>query len=381
MPPRRLSSVDGKLADPYGDGYNRSRVNRRGIERGKSWMKLSILDYSEIRAEASPETAMAETLQLAQAAERWGYHRFWVSEHHGNRVLAGSAPEILVSALGASTEGRIRIGSGGIMLPMHSPFKVAESFSVLAALYPGRIDLGVGRSTGGRAETSAALLDGRSGSFSRYSEQVARLAAYVRGTPAPGAGLGGQAVVTPRAASGPELWLLGSSEGGAEIAAASGMGLAFGHFIRGRAGREAVQAYRDRFVPAATGDQPRVLVSLFAVCGRDAAEAELLASVFDDYLLDIGEGGRLQRVPTVEEVQGRSYTEEQRQKIRAGRARMVVGDPAGVRRQLIALADLYGADELMLATVSPDVQAKLRMYELLAEAMQLKAQPEDPAQP
>ena len=335
-------------------------------------MKLSILDYSEIRAGASPETALAETVGLAKAAEQWGYHRFWVSEHHGNRVLAGSAPEILVSALGSSTAGRIRIGSGGIMLPMHSPFKVAESFSVLSALYPGRIDLGVGRSTGGRAETSAALLDGRSGSFSRYPEQVSRLAAYVRGEQAESAGFGGQAVVTPRPASSPELWLLGSSEGGAEIAAASGMGLAFGHFVRGRAGREAVQAYRERFVPPVSGAKPRVLVSLFAVCGRDDEEAEHLAAVFDDYLLDIGEGGRLKAVPTLEEVQTRSYTEEQRQIIRAGRARMVVGGPASVRRQLIELADLYGADELMLATVSPDFEAKLRMYELLADAMRLR---------
>lgn len=335
-------------------------------------MKLSILDYSEIRSGASAETAFAETVKLAQAAESWGYRRFWVSEHHGNRILAGSAPEILVSALGASTEGRIRVGSGGVMLPMHSPFKVAESFSVLAALYPGRVDLGVGRSTGGRAETSAALLDGRSGSFGRYPEQVARLAAHIRGEQAEGAGFGGRAEVTPRPASSPELWLLGSGEGGAEIAAGSGMGLAFGHFVRGRGGREAVQAYRERFVPAAPGAQPRVLVSLFAVCGRDAEEAERLASVFDDYLLDIGEGGRLDLVPTVEEVKARSYTEEQRERIRAGRARMVVGDPAGVRRQLIALADLYGADELMLATVSPDFEAKLRMYELLAEAMRLR---------
>lgn len=334
-------------------------------------MKLSILDYSEIRSGASPETAFAETIKLARAAERWGYRRFWVSEHHGNRILAGSAPEILVSALGAATEGRIRIGSGGVMLPMHSPFKVAESFSVLAALYPGRIDLGVGRSTGGRAETSAALLDGRSGSFSRYPDQVARLAAYVRGEQAEGAGFGGRAEVTPRPASSPELWLLGSGENGAEIAASSGMGLAFGHFVRGRGGREAVQAYRERFVPAVPGEKPRVLVSLFAVCGRDAEEAERLASVFDDYLLDIGEGGRLNRVPTVEEAEARSYGEEQQERIRAGRARMVVGDPAGVRRQLIALADLYGADELMLATVSPDFEAKLRMYELLAEAMRL----------
>ncbi|GGN94304.1 LLM class flavin-dependent oxidoreductase [Saccharibacillus kuerlensis] len=328
-------------------------------------MKLSILDYSEIRKGGSSERAMAESIALAQAAERWGYSRYWVSEHHGNRVLAGSAPEILVSALAASTQGQMRIGSGGVMLPMHSPFKVAESFSVLAALYPGRIDLGVGRSTGGRAETSAALLDGRSGSFRKYPEQAARLSAYIRGSDSAGA------AVTPRAASAPELWLLGSSENGAEIAASNGMGLAFGHFIRGRAGREAVKSYRDKFVPSAGSTQPKVLVSLFAVCGRDEAEAELLARVFDDYLLDIAEGGHLDRVPSIEEIEARSYTDQQQSKIRAGRTRMVVGDPAGVRRQLIALSDIYGADEFMLATVSPDFGMKLRMYEMLAETFRL----------
>ncbi|NGZ76386.1 LLM class flavin-dependent oxidoreductase [Saccharibacillus alkalitolerans] len=326
-------------------------------------MQLSILDYSEIRSGASPELALEETLRLARAAEQWGYRRFWVSEHHGNRVLAGSAPEVLVSALAAATRGDMRIGSGGVMLPMHSPFKVAESFSVLASLYPGRIDLGVGRSTGGRAETSAALLDGRSGSFRRYPEQVAKLAAHVRGEQGP--------VVTPTPSSPPDLWLLGSSDSGAEIAAANGMGLAFGHFIRGRAGREAVRTYRERFVPSAEEGRPRVLVSLFAVCGRDEAEAERLAAVFDDYLLDIAEGGRLDRVPSLREVGTRTYTDEQRQKIRAGRGRMVVGDPAGVRRQLTVLADLYEADELMLATVSPDFDMKMRMYEMLAETFGL----------
>ncbi|WP_172255188.1 LLM class flavin-dependent oxidoreductase [Saccharibacillus deserti] len=327
-------------------------------------MQLSILDYSEIREGGSPERALTESLELARRAEEWGYRRYWVSEHHGNRILAGSSPEILVSALAASLQGSMRIGSGGVMLPMHSPFKVAENFSVLASLYPGRIDLGVGRSTGGRAETSAALLDGRSGSFRRYPDQVARLAAHIRGT--------GGARVTPHPAAPPELWLLGSGEGGAEIAAANGMGLAFGHFIRGRAGRETVRAYRERFVPSPGSEHPRVLVSLFAVCGRDEAEAERLAGVFDDYLLDIGEGGRLDRVPTVEEAASRAYTPEQREKIRAGRSRMAVGDPLGIRRQLIALADLYEADELMLTTVSPEFESKLRMYEMLAEVFRLE---------
>lgn len=327
-------------------------------------MQLSILDYSEIRANSSPEGAFAESLELARYAEAWGYHRYWVSEHHGNRVLAGSAPEILVAALAASLKGSMRVGSGGVMLPMHSPFKVAENFSVLASLYPGRIDLGVGRSTGGRAETSAALLDGRSGSFRQYPDQVARLAAHIRGT--------GGAAAMPRPETPPELWLLGSSENGADIAASNGMGLAFGHFIRGRAGREAVRAYRERFVPSPGSEQPRVLVSLFAVCGRDEAEAQQLASAFDDYLLDIGEGGHLDRVPSLEEVESRSYTPEQKEKIRAGRVRMVVGDPAGVRRQLIALADLYEADEMMLATVSPDFGLKLQMYEMLAKIFDLK---------
>ncbi|MEJ8305648.1 LLM class flavin-dependent oxidoreductase [Saccharibacillus sacchari] len=326
-------------------------------------MKLSILDYSEIRSGASPEIALTESLRLAQAAEQWGYHRYWVSEHHGNRVLAGSAPDVLVSALAAATKGRMRIGSGGVMLPMHSPFEVAERFSVLSALHPGRIDLGVGRSTGGRAETSAALLDGRSGSFQRYPEQVAKLAEYMRGTSSP--------PVTPRPSSPPELWLLGSSESGTQIAADHGLGLAFGHFIRARAGREAVRNYRERFVRFSETDRPRVLVSLFAVCGRDEAEAERLARVFDDYLLDIAENGRLDAVPSFADIDSRRYTQQQREKMAAGRQRMVVGDPAGVRRQLIALADLYEADELMLATVSPDFGMKLKMYGLLAEAFRL----------
>ncbi|MCQ4087945.1 LLM class flavin-dependent oxidoreductase [Saccharibacillus sp. JS10] len=325
-------------------------------------MRLSILDYSEIRSGASPEIAFRETVQLAQAAERWGYTRYWVSEHHGNDVLAGSAPEVLVSSLAASTQGQIRIGSGGVMLPMHSPFKVAENFSVLSALYPGKIDLGIGRSTGGRAEASTALLDGRSGSFRHYPDQVNKLAGYMRGI---------GTAVTPKAASSPDLWLLSGSENGAQIAADNGMNLAVGHFVRGRAGRETVQRYRTDFKAFHAGDQPQVLVSLFAVCGRTEEEAQQLASVFDDYLLDIGEGGSLQTVPSIAEVQSRTYTEDQKQKGVAGRSRMVVGDPQSVRRQLITLANFYEADEMMLATVSPDFEMKMRMYEQLAEVFQL----------
>lgn len=324
-------------------------------------MKLSILDYSEIAEGETPEQALAHSVRLARLAEGWGYHRYWVSEHHGNNVLAGSAPEILAGAIAAGTH-RIRTGSGGVMLPMHSPFKVAESFAVLAALYPGRIDLGVGRSTGGPADVSRVLLDGRSGSFRHYPDQIARLAGYVRRSDE-------QPLPRPVPTEPPDLWLLGSSSGSAEIAARHGMGLAFGHFISGQGGPEAVKAYREQFVPAAPGGKPQVLVSAFAVCGETDEQAEKQAGVFDDYLLNIREGGGLLRVPSIENVAAREYTPQQRQIMAAGRGRMLVGGPERMKRQLIRLADRYNADEIMLATVSPDFGHKCRMYELLAEVM------------
>ena len=209
-------------------------------------LPLSILDQSPVIGNATPAQAIQATIDLARHADALGFHRYWLAEHHSLKGIVDAAPEILLARLGAETTG-IRLGTGGIMLPYYAPFKIAEQIRMLEALYPGRIDLGLGRAPGGHPATAHVLFDGRPiDSEEGFIRQLAELSAIFRGVVPEGHPLHGQ-VANPDGPTAPQMWVLGSSTGGAAFAAHLGMRFAFAHFINAHSGAETARAYREHF--------------------------------------------------------------------------------------------------------------------------------------
>ena len=307
-----------------------------------------------MRSGGTPADTIQETLELAQACDRLGYHRYWLAEHHSTPGLAGSSPEILIGQVAARTR-RIRVGSGGVMLQHYSPLKVAENFRVLETLFPGRIDLGIGRAPGSDQITARALQE--SGSvfgFDRFPEQVADLVAFLHdAVPADHRFCSVKAM--PTGPTAPEIWLLGSSDGSAAIAAG---------------GAEITRAYTRQFQPSATLDAPRASAAIFVVCADTRAEAQRLARSRELFLLRLYTG-RAGRYPSVEEAESYPYTAREAALVEALRARSVVGTPEQVHEQLVAMAGAYGVDELVIVTITHDPKARLRSYELLAQVFSL----------
>lgn len=317
--------------------------------------------------DATPAEALKQTVELAKQAEKWGYHRFWVSEHHFSNRLAGSSPEVLLGHLSAVTS-HIRIGSGGVMLPHYSAYKVAENFRVLEALAPGRIDLGIGRAPGGMPISSIALHHGeRKRLGDQYSEQVEELKVYLHDLadefyPLP------HLTASPKVETAPEVWMLGSSGGSARLAAKAGAGYTFALFINGEGGEDSVAQYINRFEPSVFGDEPRVSLAVFVLCAETEEQAEKLAVSLDLSLLANEQGLNLSRFPSYEEAQGYSYSPYEQKRVTANRQRMVVGTPESVKKQLTTLAKAYRTDELIAVTITHDMQDRLTSYRLLKEA-------------
>lgn len=330
-------------------------------------MKLSILDQSPVSEGSSPAEALAQTARLAREAERLGYHRFWVSEHHAAPGLAGSSPEVLMSHLAAVTSS-IRIGAGAVLLPHYSAFKVAENFRVLEALYPGRIDLGIGRAQGGAALAVRALQENRTDHLEHYVEQVNDLIAYLHGGMVESGHRFAGLQVTPAVHTVPEIWLLGSSKDSAGLASTLGVRFAFAQFITGNGGREAVSAYRDGFRSSSAAAKPRSLVSVFAVCAETAEEADRLAASTDLSLVLLDKGHISTGTPSVDAALNYNYTPYDRFRIEENRRRMVVGSPEEVRLQLEGLAEHYQCDEIMVATYMHSFEDRLKSIRLMAGA-------------
>jgi luciferase family oxidoreductase group 1 len=334
-------------------------------------IRLSVLDQSPIRSGGTPAQALAETVQLAQACERWGYHRYWLAEHHSSEGLAGTAPEVLVARVAAAT-ATMRIGSGGVMLSHYSPLKVAENFRVLEALYPGRIDLGIGRAPGSDYRTARALQQGPGAlDIEQFPRQVADLLAYLRDAlPAdhPFAGIHAQ----PIGESAPEPWFLGSSDGSAMIAAYFGCAFSFAHFITDQGGPEVMAAYRAQFRPSPWRAAPEGSIGVFVVCAETEEEARRLASSRDLWRLRLDQG-ILGAFPSVEEAEAHPYTHEERLRIAFNRRRQVVGSPAQVKQQLLALGAAYAVEEFVVVSICYDFSARLKSYELLAREFGIAA--------
>jgi luciferase family oxidoreductase group 1 len=330
---------------------------------------LSVLDQSPISEGSTGGDALRNSIDLAQLAESLGYYRYWIAEHHATPMLASPSPEALVGPIAALTS-KIRVGSGGVMLPHYSPLKVAETFSMLAGLFTGRIDLGIGRAAGTDPLTTFALQrDRRQGAPDDFPEQLQELRGYLeRNLPAdhPFA----RVAQLPGRPEAPEIWLLGSSPQSAIWAGELGLPYVFADFINSE-GAHIAALYRDRFTPSARLQQPKVTVATWALCADTEQEAERLASSSRMALSLLRSTGKTTPVPTVETAM--RFLEEPAGSLPiARRRRMTVGTKEMVRDGLEAIAGDYGADEVMIVTITHSHEARRRSYELVAQSFGLQ---------
>jgi luciferase family oxidoreductase group 1 len=329
-------------------------------------MQLSVLDQSPIISGHDARRAIEETLALARRVEELGYYRYWLAEHHAIAALGDPCPEVLLARLGAETK-KMRIGTGGVLLPYYSAFRTAEAFRMLEALYPGRIDLGIGRAPGGDARTAQAVAGGGFPDASHFPEQIWQLCGHLDGTLPPEHPFKSLRV-QPEVRTAPEVWLLGSSDYSGALAAQLGLPYAFAHFINARGGDEMCRSYRSSF---RTGREktPRVIVCTFLICAESDEEAERLAAPIDlrrvHMALNIDSP-----IPTDAEAAAHRYSQEERRYFMGQRARAIIGGPASCRAQLEEMAARYQADEVMVLTITGSYATRLRSYELLAAAFQ-----------
>jgi luciferase family oxidoreductase group 1 len=323
---------------------------------------LSVLDLAPVPTGTTAAECVRRTVDLAQLAEQLGYQRLWFAEHHSLPSVASSSPEVLIAHVAAHTE-RIRVGSGGIMLPNHTPLRIAEAFHTLAALYPDRIDLGLGRAPGSEQAASRAL---RAFDGSQFSSLMSELIALSRSM-FPAGHPFGDLQVMPTGTPGPPMWILGSSGASAASAGRAGLGYAFAtHFTPDPPG-PAIALYQDSFTPSADFPTPHAIIAVAVVCADTHEQAERLASTMDLGWLRI-ERGRFEPLPSPDEVDAYPFDASERAAIARRRPMVVIGDPAGVREQLEKRLSAAGADEIMVVTNIWSHEARLHSYRLVAEA-------------
>jgi luciferase family oxidoreductase group 1 len=338
-------------------------------------LRLSVLDQSPIAEGSTGAQALANSVELARRADALGYHRYWVAEHHGTPMLACASPEALIGPIAASTS-RIRVGSGGVMLPHYSPLKVAETFSMLSGLFTDRIDLAVGRAPGTDSLTMFALQrDRRTGGPDDFPEQLAELLGYLGNTLPSGHPFARLAALPGRPAC-PAPWLLGSSGQSALWAAEFGLPYAFADFINPSGAADAGR-YRTSFKASAWRAAPEVIVAVWVICADTDAEAERLSSSAK-MSFTLMQEGRLIPVPPVE--RALEFLEHARRERPAGMPvggrprRRILGTPAAVKAGIEDVAREYGADEVMVVTITYDEHARRRSYELISDAFGLRPQ-------
>lgn len=331
-------------------------------------LQLSVLDQTPIRNGSDASEALRESIQLARWTDRLGYRRYWLSEHHNTTTLAGASPAILIARLAAETK-HIRLGSGGIMLPNHSTLKVAEDFRLLEALYPGRIDLGLGRAPGGDRITAQLLNPSNTFDPREYINQLNDLDAFLSDASTSGT-IQGKVRAIPRIATRPDLWMLTSSGESAYLAAHLGISLSYARFINPIGGAAAIQAYKEKFRPSPHLSAPRASIGIFAFCSDDPQKVEEVQAVMD-YRLYNFERGRFDEIPSYALAQQQVYTEQEWQRVLFNRQRMAVGSPEQVRQQLTAIAEEAGVEEMVISTFTEHFGDRLRSYELLARTFGL----------
>ena len=332
---------------------------------------LSVLDLAPVGEGSSPAAALRASLDLVVAAERLGYRRYWVAEHHNMPGIASSAPAVLLASLAAATS-TIRLGSGGVMLPNHAPLVIAEQFGMLEALHPGRIDLGIGRAPGTDPRTAAALRRGIGGVREPdLPNLLGELVGFFNGNfpdDHPYRGI----TAVPALGYQPAIWLLGSSDYSARLAGLLGLPFSFAHHFSGGNTDAALAVYRESFRPSTVLDEPYVLLGAAVLCADIYERARWLSRPSDLAFLRL-RSGRPGRFPTPEEAEAFHPTPAEKEMIRAWSGSRIVGDPATVLDQLAALVDHTGADEVMVTTMVHAPADRLRSYELVADLAGLTA--------
>ena len=335
-------------------------------------LPLSVLDLSVVTTAAPPAKALRNSIDLARHVDRLGYVRYWVAEHHNLSSVASPAPDILIGQIAAATQ-TIRVGSGGVMLPNHAPLMVAERFKMLEALFPGRIDLGLGRAPGTDGATAHALrrhLDRREGDD--FLERLHELMLWeTRGWP-PGHPYN-TVIAMPDDVPLPPIWLLGSSDYSSDLSAQIGMGFAFAHHFASHDAADALVHYRARFKPSQWRSTPHGILAVAVIVGETDEEAERLASSADLNRLR-RDRGQFAPLPSVEEALAYDYSDAERAAIQRNRAKLFVGTKARVMQQLQPLISDSQPDEVMVITAVANHDARKRSYDLLAEAFALGTQ-------
>ena len=334
-------------------------------------VKLGVLDQVFVGEGKTAADALRESTRLVRAAESFGYSRFWVSEHHGMRAIAFSSPEVLIAHLAAATS-RIRVGAGGIMLPHYSAYKVAENFRLLEALHPGRIDLGLGRAPGGMPISTKALQENKYVDVDQYPQQVSDLIGFLHEA-MPAGHPYEKLLAAPSIPTAPEIWLLGSSDESAKIAARLGTSYAFAEFFGTPGGREAIRYYLDHFEPnPLLPDRPRTMIATIAICAETEEEADRLAKSGDLLFLGVRTGKEMPFLPSVQTAVDYPYSSAEQVLVREIRLRKAVGTPAQVKERLLKLSEEYNAEEILINSPIHDERARIRSYELIAEAFGIR---------
>jgi len=335
-------------------------------------MKISVLDQSPAREGVSPDVAIRESIELARACERFGYFRYWVSEHHSSEAVAGSAPEILMAAIAATTS-TIRVGSAGVMLPHYSALKVAEQFRVLEAIAPGRIDLGVGRAPGSDGRTAMALNPDAAVAADRFPAMVRDLQAWSGGLPLPETHPFRMVTAEPRGPFAPEIWVLGSSNYGAQVAAFFGLPYCFAYFFSDGVGaEEALRIYRESYRPSERHPKPCASVTVWAFAGATQEEADYFYASRAVARL-MRDRGQFIALPSPEDAAAFEMSEAERVRMARVKETALSGTAPAVAARIRALAAELGVDELAITTTAYDPAARMRSYELLAREFGLGA--------
>ena len=328
-------------------------------------LKLSMLDQSIVGPGMTAAEALQQTVEMAQLAEQWGYTRFWVSEHHNMTAIAGSAPELLMVKLADATQ-HIRIGSGGIMLPNHSALKMAENFRLLEALFPGRIDMGIGRAPGGDRVTAYLLNPANDFSEDSYRQQLDYLQLFFSDT----AGTeNGRILAIPQAATAPRQWMLSSSGGSSQLAAHYGMGLAVAKFINGNVTPDVVADYTRHFKPSDQFPDPQAILSIIVLCGETAQQAYQMRKVLDYRFIQM-ERGNFTSLSAYEDIRDYEFSDMELLRIQANAGRVISGTPDIVKAELLKLAENFNVEEIVVTTMASFEERK-RSFELLADAFEL----------